>query len=216
MIYIDFIQNIIDTRGRFGCGSEYHERHHITPRCLGGADEEDNLIDLYAREHFIAHKLLAQENPNNKKLTYAWWMMSHCVGGNNAQRYLCTAEEYEEARIAFSKYASEKQKGKPCSEETKKKISETEKGKKLSEETKKKISEAGKGRKHTEEAKKKMSICRKGKGKAVAQYDNDYNLIKVYDTARQAMMELGIHYSAICKCCSGTNKTAGGFKWAYA
>ena len=27
--YQDFIQNILNTRGRFNCGDEYHERHHI-------------------------------------------------------------------------------------------------------------------------------------------------------------------------------------------
>ena len=57
LTYNEFINNILNTRGRFNCGAEYYERHHIQPRCLNGSDEEDNLIDLYAREHFIAHKL---------------------------------------------------------------------------------------------------------------------------------------------------------------
>ena len=65
MTYDEFIQNILNTRGRFACGEEYHERHHITPRCMNGDNSKDNLIDLYAREHFIAHKLLAEENPQN-------------------------------------------------------------------------------------------------------------------------------------------------------
>ena len=55
--YQNYIMQILNTRGRFGCGEEYHERHHIVPRCMGGADTEDNLIALYAREHFIEHKL---------------------------------------------------------------------------------------------------------------------------------------------------------------
>ena len=70
--YEEFIQNILKTRGRFECGDEYHERHHIVPKCMGGTDEEDNLIDLFAREHFMAHKLLALENRDNDKLVYAW------------------------------------------------------------------------------------------------------------------------------------------------
>ena len=74
--YQEFIQNILNTRGRFGCGKEYHERHHIVPRCIGGTNDNNNLIDLYAREHFEAHRLLALENPNNNGLTYAWAMMS--------------------------------------------------------------------------------------------------------------------------------------------
>lgn len=40
--------------------NEYYERHHILPRCMGGGDEEENLIYLTAEEHFIAHMLLAK------------------------------------------------------------------------------------------------------------------------------------------------------------
>lgn len=29
MNYNDFITNILNTRGRFECKNEYHERHHI-------------------------------------------------------------------------------------------------------------------------------------------------------------------------------------------
>ena len=66
LTYKDFINNIIKVRGRFACGDEYHEKHHILPKCMGGTDEKDNLIDLFAREHFEAHRLLALENPENE------------------------------------------------------------------------------------------------------------------------------------------------------
>ena len=105
--YEEFIQNILDTRGRFACGDEYHEQHHITPRCMGGNNDEENLIDLFPREHFIAHRLLAEENPDNKKLIYAWWMMSH-IQGINQEVLQITPEEYEEARIAFIKIQKER------------------------------------------------------------------------------------------------------------
>lgn len=59
MNYIEFINSILNTRGRFNCGDEYHERHHIVPKCKNGTNDDNNLIDLFAREHFIAHKLLA-------------------------------------------------------------------------------------------------------------------------------------------------------------
>lgn len=35
MTYNEYINNIIDGRGRFNCGEKYHERHHIVPKCLG-------------------------------------------------------------------------------------------------------------------------------------------------------------------------------------
>ena len=76
MTYEEFINNILETRGRFACGEEYHERHHIVPKCMGGTNDEDNLIDLFAREHYEAHRLLVLENPNNHKLAYAWSMMA--------------------------------------------------------------------------------------------------------------------------------------------
>ena len=68
MTYNDFINRILESRGRFGCGEEYHERHHILPKCLGGSNDKEKLIDLFAREHFIAHKLLFKENPDNRSL----------------------------------------------------------------------------------------------------------------------------------------------------
>ena len=159
--YKEFIQNILDTRGRFACGDEYHERHHITPKCLGGKNEEDNLIDLFAREHFIAHKLLAQENPDNQKLVYAWSCMAF-MKRNDMDRYELTPEEYEEIRIALSKANSIQTKarfanpennpmyGKHHSEETKAKIREAEKGKFDGEKN------PFYGKKHTEETREKM------------------------------------------------------------
>ena len=67
---------------------------------MGGDNNEDNLIDLYAREHFIAHKLLALENQDNDKLIYAWWNMCQCTG-SSLQRESVSAEEYEEARKVY-------------------------------------------------------------------------------------------------------------------
>ena len=184
--YESFIQNILNGRGRFACDNEYHERHHILPKCLGGTDDNNNLIDLFAREHFIAHKLLAEENPDNKQLVLAWHMMTN-VKTYHQQRYQVTPEEYENARIAYSQMItgdnnpskSEEVRrkksnaikgkknhnyGKPRSESTRKKISESHKRKKLSDETRKRISESKTGKKHpnygkhhSEETRKKMS-----------------------------------------------------------
>ena len=163
MNYNEFINNILEIRGRFNCGENYHECHHIIPRCMGGTDDKENLIDLFAREHFIAHKLLAQENPDNEKLVYAWWMMTNFENPNH-EYYEPTPEEYEEARICFAETHSERMKGDgnprfgiETSDETRNKIREAlvgkykgenspNYGKHLSEETKRKISEKAKER----------------------------------------------------------------------
>lgn len=80
MGYKEFIQSIIDTRGQWGIPKgQYFEAHHIVPRCLGGKgkrrQKHPNIIYLYANEHYMAHKLLAKENPGNAKIVFAWWCM---------------------------------------------------------------------------------------------------------------------------------------------
>ena len=133
MSYDEFINNILETRGRFACGDEYHERHHIVPKCMGGTNDEDNLIDLFAREHFEAHRLLAIDNPDNDKLVYAWGCMAF-VKKDNQSRYEVNANEYEEARIALSKslkgkYFGGNIPGQKKSEDHRKRLSEANKGK---------------------------------------------------------------------------------------
>lgn len=39
---------------------EYFETHHIVPKSLGGTDDKNNLVNLTAREHYIAHLLLVK------------------------------------------------------------------------------------------------------------------------------------------------------------
>ena len=53
----------------------YKERHHIIPKCMGGTDSEDNLVDLTPEEHYVAHQLLIKIYPKNKKLINAAVMM---------------------------------------------------------------------------------------------------------------------------------------------
>jgi hypothetical protein len=105
LTYDEFINNILETRGRFACGDKYHERHHIIPKCMGGTNDEDNLIDLFAKEHFIAHRLLALENSDNSSLVYAWACMAF-ASNDKEQRYELSPEEYEEARMSFSEAIS--------------------------------------------------------------------------------------------------------------
>ena len=63
---------------------QYTERHHIVPRCMGGTDEKDNLVNLTPQEHFVAHQLLVKIYPNNQKLIYAAAMMTRGHGDKRA------------------------------------------------------------------------------------------------------------------------------------
>jgi len=53
----------------------YKEEHHIIPRSMGGTDDKDNLVNLTAREHFVAHILLVKIYPKEKGLINAVNMM---------------------------------------------------------------------------------------------------------------------------------------------
>lgn len=100
MKYQEFINDIISKRGNHGIVDEYFEKHHIIPKCVGGTDDDLNIIDLYPAEHYIAHKLLALENPDNSSLIYAWNMMSRID-----DKYI-TEDEYEQLKINFSNTVS--------------------------------------------------------------------------------------------------------------
>ena len=76
----------------------YTEIHHITPRCMGGSNDEDNLVMLSGREHYIAHMLLWKAYPDNGPLKYAAMMMSNrAICKVNSKVYSALKEEFSEA-----------------------------------------------------------------------------------------------------------------------
>lgn len=146
MTYNEFIQSIIDTRGQWNIADgEYFEMHHIIPACLGGSSDtknkrfykrshNSNCIWLSAKEHFIAHQLLAQENPENIGLVYGFWAMCTVVNKTNQERYQITAEEYNMARQLLYKNCSGNKHysyGKHLTEEQKQALSKAHIGKGL-------------------------------------------------------------------------------------
>jgi len=72
------------------CPDGYVERHHILPKALGGSDDSSNLVALTAREHFIAHVLLAKIHGGTM-----WQAVIVMKGGKN--RY-CNSRLFEIAR----------------------------------------------------------------------------------------------------------------------
>jgi hypothetical protein len=82
----------------------YTENHHIIPKSLGGSNDPDNLVKLTAREHFIAHRLLAKIHGG--KMWSALWMMCH--GKTNSGKGLSVSSKvYETARIRHAQHISE-------------------------------------------------------------------------------------------------------------
>lgn len=160
----------------------YKEIHHIIPRCMNGTDDPSNLVELTAKEHFIAHLLLTEVYPKSQKLKYALWMMASMQAAHqnryrvSANLYSIIKEQIAKKSIEHKKKISESLKkayqenrrttnaGKKMPKEFGEKISKakkgmvgTNKGVAMSEEQKRKISETLKGHKLSDETKNKIS-----------------------------------------------------------
>ena len=232
MTYQEFINNILSTRGRFECQDKYHERHHIIPKCLGGTNDEENLIDLYANEHYIAHELLALENPHNKGLQYALWTMSRCTKVQNNDRYIPTEEQYKNAREAFSKAMSGENSpsyGKKMTNEQKQRLSESLKKspahrKHLEEmwENNRGKPAHNKGISPSEESIQKMKEYRNSKefklkvSKKISKYTMDGNFVCTYDSIVDAAKDMGGNANNISRVLCGRRSSYKGFLWKYA
>lgn len=185
MLYQKIYDDLI-TYARANPADGYTELHHIIPRILGGSDDQENLIRLSARRHFIAHLLLAKIHGG--KLAQAAFLMS------SMGRY--TNRKYEWLRIIYCQQKSQDlrgntfgrgNKGKPKSPDHRKKIgtatSKNLAGRKLSEshrlaiiagmnnpEVRQKISNYRSGRSLSLEHKKKIAQSLLGTKRAPYKY----------------------------------------------
>lgn len=168
----------------------YRETHHIIPKCIGGTDDRGNLVELTAKEHFIAHLLLTEVYPKSQKLKYALWMMASMENGNQ-ERYRVSSNMYriikeqidkksiehkqkisESLKRAYAEGRRKSPKGKKMEKWVGEKISAakkgmigTNKGTSMSEEQKQKISNTLKGHKVSKETRLKISKSLKNRNK---------------------------------------------------
>lgn len=120
MNYTAIYNDLICNRQTLGSPEGYSERHHIIPRSFGGGDEPTNIVRLTAREHFIAHRLLARIYPTTG-MVHAVYKMS--CANKFYKRYRVTSRVYEQLRVAHAARVS-------SDEVAKRKKSEASKGKK--------------------------------------------------------------------------------------
>ena len=175
----------------------YTESHHIIPRSLGGNNDLSNRVKLTAKEHRLVHILLPKmtiDPKHTKSMWYAAWMILR-TKNKDQNRTISKGKAYELAKIKIAVFSSELHKGKPKSEETKKKISEKTKGRVspnkgksmsdeqkykmketivkngryISPETVAKILESRKSYKHSEETKQKIGNAHRGKTQIVTE-----------------------------------------------
>ena len=161
----------------------YIEKHHILPRCLGGLDNKENLVNLYPEEHYLAHLLLCKIHPGNQKLLYAAMNMTTRSminkGKRNNKAYGWLRRQYAESMSGdrnparqnpnLQKEAAKKRIGQKRTEETKAKMSVSQKakaasfethpnaGKVASLETRAKMSASKRSQVQSEETKRKRS-----------------------------------------------------------
>ena len=87
MNYLKHYQLLIE-RGKKRNLEEYFETHHIVPKCVGGTDEETNLVKLTPEEHYLAHQLLSKIHSDNPRLLLAAMMMCANRKGNKVYGWL--------------------------------------------------------------------------------------------------------------------------------
>ena len=105
--YTKWYFSIVDT-ARTKSTSGYTEQHHIIPKCLGGTDDVNNLVNLSAREHFVCHWLLTKM-VSNKKEQYQLWNAFSCMlyrENANQQRYKVSSKVFENIKIAGARIKS--------------------------------------------------------------------------------------------------------------
>lgn len=83
MNYFKLYDRLVAKRQSQVLDGEY-ETHHIVPKCMGGSDDQSNLVRLTYREHLIAHVLLSKIHPDSWGLSYAVYMM--CAKANISSR----------------------------------------------------------------------------------------------------------------------------------
>lgn len=114
-IYNQLIKRAVDESRKKVKNGVYYELHHIIPKCLGGQDTQSNLVLLTAREHLLAHWLLALIH-NNYKLWCAFYMMCNGAKNNKVERPKVSLRVLAMAKEEYSKKSSEFWKKQPYSQ----------------------------------------------------------------------------------------------------
>ena len=107
MNYQRIYSNLIELR-KANVPDGYSEKHHITPRSMGGSNSPDNLVKLTGREHFVAHRLLAKIHGGRMWLAVTYMSQPSTTSSIG---YLCTSRVYEYAKQKDAEWRSERYSG---------------------------------------------------------------------------------------------------------
>jgi hypothetical protein len=169
--------------------SGYIEKHHVIPRCMGGQDNNENLVKLTPEEHYVAHQMLLKMYPQHSgiiKSAGALLMTSPNTPRKNKmygwiRRRL--AEHMSEVMIERHKHVPHPMLGRKQSDSAKRRISESQRAKQ-----------------------KKTVYC----------FNSDGSLHKIYSSVLKASQAINLHVQTIYSCIRTDGaRSAGGFFWAY-
>lgn len=79
--------------------SVYGEVHHIIPKSEGGDDSKENLVRLSAREHYVAHLLLAKIYDDSKMYSALTYMQTN---RHKNRIFKFNSRLYEKFRLQYS------------------------------------------------------------------------------------------------------------------
>lgn len=154
----------------------YTERHHIVPKCMGGENNDENLVKMPVRYHIMAHIILVEVYPDIPGLRYAIIRFLNGEHGHVQSNRKMTIEKHFSTRL-IAKLREDSLKnisgenhpsyGKPRTEEFKRLMSH-----KFSGENNPMYGKRGKdnpnyGKPLTEDRKKKISASLMGKSQSV-------------------------------------------------
>lgn len=214
----------------------YCERHHIIPKSIGGTDDNTNLVNLTAREHFIAHLLLAKIYGGTMIYAVHRLMFGKTKISTNSVLYenirkssYITKETREKMSIkskekwsneSFREKHKQSMKKLFLDDEHRKKISIASKKSWESEEKRQKASNSHKGKSfHTEERKNKLrdiflSDKNPSRGKIAVNADlKIYTFYhKEYGYVNETKRDMMIKYNTrVYEIISGKSKSSNGF-----
>jgi group I intron endonuclease len=172
--------------------------------------------------------MLAEENPDNNSLAYAWGCMAF-PSNQYEQRSQVSPEEYEECRKMLAARSPSDETRRNMSVAQRKRLQTPEDnpffGKHHTEETKTIIRNKAKerfkhpednpfyGKHHSEETKEKIRKAvegtRSGAKNPRSKPVYSPELDEAFWGAKEAEIKYGIHHQHIAKCCRGTRKSAG-------
>jgi hypothetical protein len=201
----------------------YKEKHHIIPKCLGGKNDKDNLVELTAREHFLCHMLLCEIYHNENKLKHALFLMAIGKQKIKEKTYVIGSRVYERLKTEYSQMLTGKKQSQETLDKKSKSMLEV-----WANKTKEELSDIGLKRWETrkkngtdnitQEQANNISKALKGRKmpwrtKPVIQYTLKGEFVKEWESI--AEIQKHPEYGFVGACVTGKQKTAYNYIWKH-